>query len=94
VVSIRPEVDTPANVTDYASSHGLVGELHWVTGSHTELAPVWDAYGIGVQVANGDLMHTSVIYLIDRAGYERVAFADLPDQAAIESDVRLLEQGL
>ena len=94
VVSIRPEVDTPANVTDYASSHGLVGELHWVTGSPTELAPVWDAYGIGVQVANGDLMHTSVIYLIDRAGYERVAFADLPDQAAIESDVRLLEQGL
>lgn len=94
VVSIRPEVDTPANVADYASSHGLVGELHWVTGSHAELAPIWDEYGIGVQVANGDLMHTSVIYLIDRTGYERVAFADLPDQAAVESDVRLLEQGV
>jgi cytochrome oxidase Cu insertion factor (SCO1/SenC/PrrC family) len=94
VVSIRPEVDTPANIADYMSSHGLVGELHWVTGSHAELAPIWDEYGIGVQVASGDLTHTSVIYLIDRAGYERVAFADLPDQAAVESDVRLLEQGV
>ncbi len=93
VVSIRPEVDTPANIADYASSHGLAGDLHWLTGSPAELAPVWAAYGIGVQVANGDLTHTSVIYLIDRAGYERVAFADLPDQAAVESDVRLLEQG-
>ena len=93
VVSIRPEADTPANIADYASSHGLVGELHWVTGSPAELAPVWNEYGIGVQLANGDLIHTSVIYLIDRAGYERVAFADLPDQAAVERDVRLLEQG-
>ena len=93
VVSIRPEVDTPANIAAYASSHGLVGELHWVTGSPAELAPIWEEYGIGVQVANGDLIHTSVIYLIDRAGYERVAFSDLPDQAAVENDVRLLELG-
>jgi protein SCO1/2 len=94
VVSIRPQVDTPANIAGYARSHGLVGDLHWVTGSPAELTPVWDEYGIGVQVADGDLIHTSVIYLIDRAGYERVAFADLPDQAAVESDVRLLEQGV
>jgi protein SCO1 len=93
VVSIRPEVDTPASIAGYASSHGLVGDLHWVTGGKAQLAPVWDAYGVGVQVASGDLLHTSVIYLIDRAGYERVAFSDLPDQAAVESDVRVLEGG-
>ena len=93
VVSIRPEVDTPATVAAYAISHGLVGDLHWLAGSRAELAPIWDEYGIGVQAASGDLIHTSVIYLIDRAGYERVAFADLPDQAAVENDVRLLEQG-
>jgi protein SCO1/2 len=93
VVSIRPEVDTPSSIADYASTHGLVGDLHWVSGSDAELAPIWDEYGVGVQVASGDLLHTSVIYLIDRAGYERVAFADLPDQSAVESDVRLLESG-
>lgn len=93
VVSIRPEVDTPSSIADYARTHGLVGDLYWVSGSDAELAPVWDAYGVGVQVATGDLLHTSVIYVIDRAGYERVAFANLPDQSAVEADVRVLERG-
>jgi len=93
VVSINPAVDTPSAIKDYAAGHGLLGDLHWVTGSEADLAPVWDEYGVGVQVASGDLLHTSIIYLIDRAGYERVAFGDLPDQAAVEKDVRLLEAG-
>jgi hypothetical protein len=44
-----------------------------------------------VQVANGDLAHSSIIYLIDRSGAERVAFADVPDVASVEGDVRFLE---
>jgi hypothetical protein len=46
-----------------------------------------------VQIANGDLAHSSIIYLIDRSGQERVAFADVPEVAAVESDVRVLEAG-
>jgi len=39
---------------------------------------VWNSYGVGVQVVTGDVVHTSVIYLIDRKGYERVAFPTRP----------------
>jgi protein SCO1 len=93
VVSVRPEADTPANIATFASSHGLKSGYYWLTGTRQELSSVWDSYGVGVQVANGDLAHSSIIYLIDRSGQERVAFADVPEVASVESDVRVLEAG-
>ena len=91
VVSVRPEADTPANIATFASAHGLKKGYSWLTGTKDQLASVWDSYGVGVQIANGDLAHSSIIYLIDRKGAERIAFADVPDVAAVEGDVRFLE---
>ena len=91
VVSVKPEADTPASIATFAASHGLGANLYWLNGSRSQLSAVWNSYGVGVQVANGDLTHSSVIYLIDRHGYERVAFADLPQMAWVEGDVRILE---
>ena len=93
VVSVRPEADTPANIAAFASAHGLKSEFYWLTGTRPQLQDVWNRYGVGVQVANGDLAHSSVIYLIDRSGYERVGFADVPQADAVEGDVRILEAG-
>jgi cytochrome oxidase Cu insertion factor (SCO1/SenC/PrrC family) len=91
VVSVRPDADTPANIAAFASAHCLKDVFYWLTGSKQQLADVWNSYGVGVQVANGDLAHSSVIYLIDPSGRERVGFADVPETPAIESDVRILE---
>lgn len=93
VVSVRPEADTPEAIAAFASAHGLRSGFYWLTGSKTQLASVWDSYGVGVQVANGDLAHSSIIYLIDRSGYERIAFPDVPEAASVEGDVRFLEAG-
>ena len=93
VVSVRPDADTPANIATFATAHGLKDGYYWLTGTTQQLSSVWDSYGVGVQVANGDLAHSSIIYLIDRSGAERVAFADVPDVAAVEGDVRVLEAG-
>ncbi|HXN78038.1 MAG TPA: SCO family protein [Candidatus Dormibacteraeota bacterium] len=90
VVSVRPEADTPAAIAGFAGSHGLKGPYHWLNGTRSQLAGVWDSYGISVLAASGDLAHSSVIYLIDRRGYERVAFADVPQPSWVEDDVRLL----
>ena len=90
VVSVRPEADTPAAIGEFARTHGLVGIYHWLNGSIPDLSRTWAAYGIGVQAANGDLQHSSVIYLLDPRGYERVEFADLPLPTMVEDDVRLL----
>jgi cytochrome oxidase Cu insertion factor (SCO1/SenC/PrrC family) len=94
VVSVRPEVDTPAAIATFAESHGLKGTYHWVNGTRPQLAAVWDSYGISVQPpATGDIAHSSVIYLIDKRGFERVEFADVPQTTWMEGDVRLLDQG-
>lgn len=89
VVSVRPEADTPSTIATFASENGLV-TYHWLSGSRAQLSPVWNEYGVAVQVANGDLEHSSVIYLIDRSGYERVGFIDVPEAGAFETDVRIL----
>jgi cytochrome oxidase Cu insertion factor (SCO1/SenC/PrrC family) len=91
IVSVHPEVDTPANIATFATAHGLKSGYYWLNGTKEQLTSVWNSYGVGVQVANGDLAHSSIIYLIDRNGAERIAFADVPDVAAVEGDVRFLE---
>ncbi len=91
VVSVRPDADTPATIAAFANAHGLTGQLYWLTGSRAALADVWNRYGVAVQIANGDLAHSSVIYLIDRGGYERVGFLDVPQSASVETDVKVLE---
>jgi protein SCO1/2 len=91
IVSVHPDVDTPAAIATFATAHGLRRGYYWLNGTKDQLASVWNSYGVGVQVANGDLAHSSIIFLIDRSGAERIAFADVPDLAAVEGDVRFLE---
>jgi protein SCO1 len=91
IVSVHPEVDTPTSIATFATAHGLKSGYYWLNGTKEQLSSVWDSYGVGVQVANGDLAHSSIIYLIDRNGAERIAFGDVPDVAAVEGDVRFLE---
>jgi protein SCO1/2 len=93
VVSVRPEADTPGAIAGFADAHGLKEPFYWLNGSRSQLAAVWGSYGISVQAATGDLAHSSVIYLIDRRGYERVGFADVPQPGWVEGDVRLLAEG-
>jgi cytochrome oxidase Cu insertion factor (SCO1/SenC/PrrC family) len=90
VVSVKPEADTPSSIATFATAHGLVGHFYWLNGPQPQLSSVWNSYGVAVEVADGDLAHSSVIYLIDRSGYERVGFDDVPDAAWVESDVRIL----
>lgn len=90
VVSVRPEVDTPAAIATFAAAHGLRDPYLWLNGSKSQLASVWSDYGITVQPGVDDLSHSSVIYLLDRRGMERVEFADVPDTTWLENDIKLL----
>ncbi|MEA2657096.1 MAG: hypothetical protein QOI23_2461 [Chloroflexota bacterium] len=90
VVSVRPDADTPSTIATFATAHGLRGTFYWLSGPKAQLPDVWERYGVGVQVANGELAHSSVIYLVDRKGFERVGFADVPQSDAFENDVRIL----
>jgi len=89
IVSVRPEADTPATIAAFAAANGLA-RYRWLTGTHDQLAPVWNEYGVTVQPTAGDLEHSSVIYLIDGGGFERVGFLDVPETDAFENDIRVL----
>ncbi len=92
VVSVRPEVDTPDAIAAFAGSHGMSGAYYWLKGPQSQLDTVWQSYGISVQPGGADLAHSSVIYLIDRRGLERVVFGDVPEADWLVNDVKLLQQ--
>jgi cytochrome oxidase Cu insertion factor (SCO1/SenC/PrrC family) len=72
VVSVDPGGDTPSNVQRAVHRLGKGVDVHWLVGTHAQLARVWRAYGVQVRPVPGDIEHTTVVYLIDRRGDERV----------------------
>jgi protein SCO1 len=86
LVSTDPERDTPQALREYLANFnpGFLG----IPGSLEQLAPVWNDYG--VEVLDGGETHSSLSYVVDRAGMERVNFT--PDTPAedIAHDLKIL----
>ena len=93
VVSVAPDTDTPDSARSFAATHGWTGDWRWLLGTEAQLAPVWNAYSIEVKPTTADILHSIVLYLIDRKGYVRAGFVGglKPDQVA--RDVGLLAAG-
>ena len=81
-VSVNPYGDARANLSADAVHWQLGPEWRWALGDTRALAPVWRAYGIGVQIDNKtiagvqvhDVSHTEATYVIDAHGFERALF--------------------
>ncbi len=89
VVSTDPSGDTPASVKAFAARYGWTGtwSWSWLLGTQAQLAPVWRAYGVGVDSASA---HTSVAVLVSRNGYQRAAFGVPFSRWELAADLRLL----
>jgi cytochrome oxidase Cu insertion factor (SCO1/SenC/PrrC family) len=76
VVSVDPSGDTPAGIRRATTEWGLAGPWtwYWLNGARSRLAAVWHSYGITVDPSSGDIVHSLVLYLIDRSGSERTAY--------------------
>lgn len=90
VVSVAPATDTPDSERAFAAEHRWTGDWHWVSGSQLELAAVWKAYSIAVQPSPADILHSAVLYLVDKTGYERAGFAAGLEPSRVAQDLRLL----
>ncbi len=90
VISVAPATDTPASEQAFAAEHKWTGDWHWLSGSPEQLAPIWKAYGITVQPSPDDILHSVALYLVDKQGYERAAFAAGLEPSRVAQDVRLL----
>lgn len=74
IVSIDPAGDTPQSAARFARIHHLAPGWRWLFGTTSQLRPVWKAFGIQVRFTETDVIHTSAIYLIDKAGYVRAGY--------------------
>jgi protein SCO1 len=92
IVSVDP-ADTRHSVAAAARKWGWHGHWQWLMGTSAQLAPVWRAYGIGVQPTATDIAHSMAVYVIDGQGDERAGFLPPLAISRLVSDVRLLQRG-
>lgn len=90
VVSVDPAGDSAASIRKAERDLAGVRRVTWLVGSHARLAPVWHAYGVEVKSVPGDIEHTSVVYVIDRRGDERVGMLFPFSPPSLSHDLRLL----
>ncbi len=95
VVSVAPGTDTASSVRTFATSHGWIGEWHWLVGTRAELAPVWNAYKVDAEPSPAaddptNVAHSGALYLIDPQGYERVGFGINFPPDVVQYDVAAL----
>jgi cytochrome oxidase Cu insertion factor (SCO1/SenC/PrrC family) len=91
VVSVAPSTDTPASERAFADTHHWTGAWYWLTGTPGELAAVWKDYSIAVQDTPDNILHSTVVYLVDKAGFQRAGWAAGLQPSQLVRDVRLLQ---
>ncbi len=75
IVSADPAADTPAAVRRFLGEAALAGRVEYLTGTLSELRPVWRAYGIVPSLlGKADSPHAASVLLIDRSGQKRDLF--------------------
>jgi protein SCO1/2 len=90
IVSVDP-ADTRQTLATAARKWGWHRRWEWLMGTPAQLAPVWRAYGIGVQPTATDITHSMAVYVIDAQGDERAGFLPPLTISRVVSDVRLLQ---
>jgi protein SCO1 len=88
-IAVDPPRDTASTARRFLAKQRMFGRLRFVLGSRAQLAPLWSAYAVRPQSRGEE--HQARIVLVDRRGYQRVAY---PLQQAtperIAHDLRLL----
>lgn len=93
-VSVDPERDTPQRAQEYANHFNK--EFIGLSGSETDLAKIWNDYGIFRQFVEGTsatsylVDHTARIILIDREGNLRSSYGFETPVEDIVHDLKLL----
>jgi cytochrome oxidase Cu insertion factor (SCO1/SenC/PrrC family) len=82
-VNVNPYHYQVADVAAWSREQQLdsIGSWYFLTGTVRELRAVWREYQIAVVARgpNADVMHTSLVFFIDRSGHERYVAAPMVD---------------
>ena len=95
-ISVDPLGDTPTTATQFVAAHQLTGKLHFLLGTSQQLSPIWQSYAILVQSQldqqqeTNTVMHSFGVFILDKAGKERIYMDESFDPAAVAADLRIL----
>jgi protein SCO1/2 len=92
-VSVDPRGDTPRTVAAFLARRRVAGRIEYLIGSASQLARVWQAWGVGSErdTANPELVnHSGLIYGITASGKEATIYAANFRPADVAHDVPLL----
>jgi cytochrome oxidase Cu insertion factor (SCO1/SenC/PrrC family) len=89
-VSVDPIGDTPSATRSFVQDHRLEGTLRYLIGSKAALSRVWQAYGIAQAVSAPQVLHSDVIYLIDKRARGRILLHSTVAAETLASDLRIL----
>jgi protein SCO1/2 len=91
-VSTDPRADTHASISRFLDETSLSGHVEYLTGTPSELGPIWKAYAIPpVSAGKYASEEGSTVLLIDRNGAERVGFGlEQITPESLAHDIRLL----
>lgn len=93
-ITVDPQRDTPELVQAYAS--GFDPEFIGLSGTESDLTPVWEGYGVYRKVSETtsttsyDVEHSTRVYLIDTANNLRVTYPFGTPVEDLAADIRFL----
>jgi protein SCO1/2 len=93
-VSVDPAGDTPSAVRRFIRVHRLGSGFSYLTGTRTELQPVWQAYNVLAMRRNDEVVdHSAPTLLLDARGRPRIYYESNFSSTAVTHDLRRLLRG-
>lgn len=81
-----------SDVMAYSRAHGMVNHWDFLTGTKAQLAQVWKAYKIYVQIVRGAVDHTPAVFIIDARGREQKIYMTSMAYASITQAGQVMAQ--
>jgi len=91
-VDANPAANSVADVMAYSRAHGMVNQWDFLTGSDAQLAAVWKAYHIYVQIEQGQVDHTPALFVIDQRNREQKVYLTTMSYASVGQEAQVLAQ--
>ena len=91
-VDANPDATSVPDVMAYSRAHAMVNQWDFLTGTLSQLKATWKAYGIAVQIEQGQIDHTPALLVIDPQGRERKIYLTQMNYASITQAGQILAQ--
>jgi cytochrome oxidase Cu insertion factor (SCO1/SenC/PrrC family) len=91
-IDANPTATAVSDVKAYSQVHGMMNQWDFLTGSAQQLAAVWKAYDIYVQIVKGQVDHTPALFIIDGRGREQKLYMTEMSYASIGQAAQVMAQ--